>query len=351
MVQPSGTVIAMTTIWGIHNDEPELDLLGEGFVSVGWDEIGDLRECGRDKNALKQLLITGYPEAKAGAIPVWAGVLRRFAFEMQIGDYVISPQKVDSTLSFGRVAGDYYFDGAGTHHHRRRIDWLGTGIPRATFSQSARYEIGSAVTLFKVKNHAEEFRTFIETGTAETQVVDQDTLDQIITETAEDEPSSDRIEAYTRDFVIEALHTKLDPYRFEMFTAGLLQAMGYRAEVTQASGDGGVDVLAFRDPLGLEPPIIKVQCKRTLSSIGGPDVQKLMGTLAPGGTEVGLFVTLGTFTNDAVHLARTRHDLRLVNGRQLVDLVFDHYEQLDLEWRRLLPLKRIYVLDRDLDGS
>lgn len=341
----------MPTIWGIHNDEPELDLLGEGFVSVGWDEIGDLRNCGHDKDALKQLLVARYPQAKAGAIPVWAGVLRRFAFEMQPGDFVISPQKADSTLSFGRVAGEYYFDGSITHHHRRPVEWLRTGVPRATFSQSARYEIGSAVTLFRVKNHAEEFRAFIDTGSPGASVVDQESLDEIITETAEDEPSSERIEAYTRDFVIEALHTKLDPYRFEVFTAGLLQAMGYRAEVTQSSGDGGVDVLAFRDPLGLEPPIIKVQCKRTLLPIGGPSVQNLMGTLAPGGTEVGLFVTLGTYTSDAMHLARTRHDLRLINGRQLVDLVFAHYDNLDLEWRRLLPLRRIYVLDREPGDS
>lgn len=134
-----------------------------------------------------------------------------------------------------------------------------------------------------------------------------------------------------------------------MFTAGLLQAMGYRAEVTPASGDGGV--IAYRDPLGLEPPIIKVQCERTLNTIGGPDVQKLMGTLAPGSTEVGLFITLDTFTSDAISLARSRHDLRLVNGRQLVDMIFDHYEQLDLEWRRLLPLKRIYVLDHEPDAG
>ncbi|HMV73030.1 MAG TPA: hypothetical protein PKA87_01810 [Microthrixaceae bacterium] len=42
--------------------------------------------------------------------------------------------------------------------------------------------------------------------------------------------------------------------------------------MTPASGDG-VDDIAYRDPLGLEPPIIKVQCKRTLNTIGGPDVQ------------------------------------------------------------------------------
>ena len=107
--------------------------------------------------------------------------------------------------------------------------------------------------------------------------------------------------------------------------------------MTPASGDGGVDVTAYRDPLGLEPPIIKVQCKRTLTTIDGPAMQKLMGTLAPGSTEVGLFITLDTFTSDAISLARSRHDLRSVNGRRLVEMIFDHNEQLDPEWRRLPP--------------
>lgn len=102
--------------------------------------------------------------------------------------------------------------------------------------------------------------------------------------------------------------------------------MGYRTRVTEASGDGGFDVIAHRDPLGLEPPIIKVQCKRTLASIGAPDVQKLTGTLAPGGSELGLFVTLGSYSKDAQHLGRTRQDLRLVNGSELVDLIVEHYD-------------------------
>ena len=80
-------------------------------------------------------------------------------------------------------------------------------------------------------------------------------------------------------------------------------------------------------------------------------MQKLIGSLARDETEVGLFVTLGTYTSDALHLARTRHDLRLGNGRQLVDMVFDHYDNLVAEWRRLLPLRRVYVVERDPDGS
>ena len=60
----------------------------------------------------------------------------------------------------------------------------------------------------------------------------------------------------------------------------MLQAVGYRARVTSASGDGGFDIVAHRDPLGVEAPIIKVQCKRTTASQGGPQVQQLTGTLS-----------------------------------------------------------------------
>jgi len=125
----------------------------------------------------------------------------------------------------------------------------------------------------------------------------------------------------------------------------------YRTRVTQVSGDGGVDVLADKDPLGLEPPIINVQCKRSTSPMGGPVVQNLIGTLAPGGTELGLFVTFGPFSKDALHIERTRQDLRLINGKEPVDFIFAHYEQLDPAYKRLLPMRSVYVVRRGLDAS
>ena len=88
-----------------------------------------------------------------------------------------------------------------------------------------------------------------------------------------------------------------------------------------------------------------MQCKRAVGSIGGPDVQRLVGALAQGGSELGLFVTLGGYSTDAVHLERTRQNLRLITGTQLIDLIFEHYEQLDAEWKQLIPLRRVYAID------
>lgn len=339
----------MPALWGIHNDQPTLDLIEGGFVSIGWEELGDLRAIGPHRDALKLRLSATYPSAKPGAIPVWAGVLMRFMTEIQIGDIVISPYKADRTLNFGRIASDFYVEESSTdlHANRRKVEWLQTGVPRATFSPSALHEVGSAVTLFRVKNHAAEFLQFLDGGIKATEPTSHD---QVAVELAEDEPNAERVDTYSRDFVVDVLR-KMDTYRFEHFIAGLLQAMGYRAAATQASGDGGVDVIASRDPLGLEPPIIKVQCKRTVGAIGGPDVQKLVGALAHGGSEVGLFVTLGGYSNDAIHLERTRQALRLLTGTQLVDLIFEHYEELDAEWKRLLPIRRVYAVDRDSAGA
>lgn len=341
-------------VWGVHSDHPELDLIANGFIAIGWDDVGDLTAIGSDKETMKQRVTEARPTAKPGAIPVWAGVLLRFAFEMRVGDLVIYPYKPDSTLNFGRIQSDYYHDAsAPVHRNRRKVEWLKTGVPRAQFSKSARYEVGSAVTLFRVKSHEREFVSFVD-GTdpissapaPPTAVPADEAAAQ-----AEDEINAERIETYTRDFIVETLLKELDGPRFEYFVAHLLEAMGYRTQVTQASGDGGFDVIAHHDSLGLEPPIIKVQCKRVVGSVGAPDVQKLTGTLAPGGSELGLFVTLGAYSKDAIHLGRTRQDLRLVNGNELVDLIFEHYEKLSSEWKRMLPLKALYVVDREPEAG
>lgn len=332
----------MARIWGIHNDQP-LDLIGGSYISIGWAELGDLSRQPRDRETLKLRLSEKFSEAKAGAIPVWAGVISRFTDEMAIGDIVVSPNKARRTINIGRIAGDYYFDQtAETHPNRRKVDWLKTDIPRSEFSSSALNELGSALTLFEVKRHREVIEGFLQGGS--TQLLPAHEADP---DAVEDEPGARRVESYSRDFVEKVLR-QMEPERFEHFVAALLRAMGYRADVTQLSGDGGVDVLASKDPLRLTSPVIKVQVKRTLGTIGGPSVQALLGALASGGNELALFVTLGNYSSDAIHIARTRHDIRLLTGRELIDLVFEHYEELDSEWKAELPLRSVYAVDRGL---
>lgn len=117
--------------------------------------------------------------------------------------------------------------------------------------------------------------------------------------------------------------------------------MGYRVRVSSEGPDGGVDVLAHKDELGFEPPIIKVQVKSTEHSIGDPAVSALYGKVADG--EFGLLVNLGQFTRQAERFARSKSNLRLIDGTELVSLILRHYEQLDSRYKGLIPLKCVYV--------
>jgi restriction system protein len=331
----------VTRIWGIHNDQ-SLDLVAGSFVSIGWSELGDLSGPAIDRSILKERLATALPEAKAGAIPIWAGILSRFMYEMKVGDLVVSPDRLTRTINIGRISSNHFFDNAVTvHPNRRSVEWLKLNIPRSDLPVSALNEIGSAMTLFEVRRHKDVIERLLQGIQPDHHVKDNEE------EGFEDEPNAQRVETYSRDFV-EGILRGMEPVQFENLIAAVLRAMGYHAEVTQLSGDGGVDVLASHDPLRLQPPTIKVQVKRTTSSIGGPAVQALLGTLAPGGSELALFVTLGNYSNDATHIARTRQDIRLLSGAQLIDLVFEYYNKLDSEWQRLLPLRLVYAVDRDL---
>jgi restriction system protein len=341
----------MPRMWGVHNDQPQLELVENGFISIGWLEMGDLSVVGNDKEAMKAKVAATYPDIKPGAIPGTAGTLLTFVYRIQVGDLVVYPHRPDSTLNFGRVAGEYeYHRELPLHRNRRKVEWLRTGVPRTDFSEGARFEVGSAITIFQVKRHVQEFLDFLAGTSPVTPVagaVDPDDAADVATNAV----SAERIEDDTRDFIVATLMRELEGADFERFVAHLLACMGYRTRVTQASGDGGVDIIAHKDPLGLEPPIIKVQCKRSTSSMGGPVVQNLVGTLSPGGSELGLFVTLGSFSKDALHIERTRQDLRLINGKELVDLVFEHYEQLDPKYKRMLPMRSVYVVKRELDAG
>lgn len=336
----------MSALWGLHNNRPELDIVAKGFVSVGWAAIGNLSALAGEREAFKDAFRIAFPDCRERAIPVAAGVLYRFVHVIQPGDLVIYPHKPDSTVSIGRVTGGYRWDPQGGEHpHRRDVQWLARDVPRQEFSQAALYEIGSAVTLFGVRRYAHEFLARVPDAPKVPTIVPNEPVDEA--EVAEDDPNAERIEDWTRDYIIHALLNELSGHDFEHFTADLLRAMGYEARVTQASGDGGIDVVAYKDHLGLEPPIIKVQCKRTLGTQGSQTVQQLTGALAPGGSELGLFVTLGTFSAEAKHIERTRQDVRLLGGPELIDLIFANYERLPQKWQRLLPMRQVYVIDRD----
>ena len=88
-------------------------------------------------------------------------------------------------------------------------------------------------------------------------------------------------------------------------------------------------------------PIIKVQCKQQLSTVGQPEVAQLYGHIDS--EENGLFVTLGNYSPPARNFERSKPNLRLIDGGTLVDLIFSHYDRFDPSYQTLLPLRQVYV--------
>lgn len=333
-------MIEQTILWGVHMDASlGTDPIDKGYVAIGWSELGNLSRIPNNREAFKQEVLEKIAGAKPGSIPVQAGVLYRFLHEVKEGDLVVYPSKVDRMVNLGRIAGPYRYDPKQNtaYPNMRNVQWL-KHLPRDDFSQEALYEIGSFITLFSVRNNTEEFLGALECKRA---VVRRDEGEGKQEDAEVSRAVALRAEETAQDFVIRRLKSSIDPYQFEHFVAHLLKCMGYHTRVTAKSGDGGVDVIAHRDELGFEPPIIKVQCKQVTDSIGRPAVTQLLGNIEAG--EHGLFVTLGSYSKDARELDRSKPNLRLIDGEQLVGLVFRHYESFEPRYQALLPLKRIYV--------
>lgn len=331
-------------VWGIHMGEHVgARPVEQGYVAIGWTALGDLRQY-PDRETLKLALATHYPDKKVGSRPVDAGILFRFAHEMKAGDIVVYPSKHDRMVNIGRFTGAFEHLAADPddYPNRRQVEWLGH-FPRNEFSQSALNEIGAFITVFLIQGNKVEFLAKV--GVAETsntipaeQVAEEAPDDDTVTVAV-----SKQAEVTTGDFVIRQIMAKLSGYEFEEFVAHLLECMGYTARVTQRSGDGGVDVIAHRDKLGFEPPILKVQCKRKTDQVPRPEVDQLLGTLGEG--EYGLFITLGSFGRQSIDLERNRPKLRLIDGEQFVELVLENYAHLAPRYRTMIPLKQIYVPD------
>ena len=144
-----------------------------------------------------------------------------------------------------------------------------------------------------------------------------------------------------RDFIL-----RKNPYEFQDLVASLLNAMGYHiSEIAKRGPDGGIDIIAYNDPLGTTQPRIIVQVKhKPTTNISSDEIQKLAGTLKRT-TDVGIFVTSGDFSKPAEKEARnSREHIELIGFDRFVSLWTEYYYKLNDEQKNMLPLHPIYFL-------
>lgn len=317
----------VNTVWGIHTKNDKL-FLDNNVIAIGWKEFGDLSTLKATREAFKAHYKKSYPDAKKGSIATSAGMLFRFIHEVKIGDYVVFPSKFDRKINIGVIEGDYeYVSSSDEYVQRRKVKWL-KHLPRTAFSQGALYEVGSALSFFVVKNYANEFLNAINKSFVKNSLEE----DETVAATAEEIIES------TKDFILKELSKNLKGYDLEDFIADLLQAMGYRTIVSAHGGDSGIDIVAYKDEL---PPRIMVQVKSQDSDIKEATIQSLKGAMREG--DYGLFVTLSDYTKNAQKYLENTPIIRGINGTELVELILKYYDKLSEKYRKMIPLKMVYI--------
>ena len=154
----------------------------------------------------------------------------------------------------------------------------------------------------------------------------------------------EQLESNARDGIKQHISAK-DPYQFQEMVAALLRAMDYHTPFIAPKGkDGGIDIIAYVDPLGAQTPRIKVQVKhKPDTAIGASEVRALSGVLKAG--DIALFVTSGTYSTDARNAASGSDKfIRLIDGNDFIEMWQKYYDKMSDEDKNMLPLKRILFL-------
>ena len=174
-----------------------------------------------------------------------------------------------------------------------------------------------------------------------------DNDEEPIQEESQDVPI-DQIEQIALDGLKDYVYSK-NPYEFQDLCAALLRGMGYFTPFVSPRGkDGGLDIIAYKDPLGTISPRIKVQVKhRPGNPASVHEVRQLMGLLQKDG-DIGIFISSGGFTADAKTTARSSNiHVELIDMDRLLHLWQDFYQKLGDEDKSLLPLLPVYFLAPD----
>ena len=324
------------TVWGIHagkTGDAETLFEKHSVIAIGWKDAGDLSQL-KTREEFKGRYERTFPGRKPMNVAVSAGQLYRFVLELKVGDAVVFPLKRTPEIWLGQVTGDYEHNPKldPGYPNIRAVNWL-RKYPRTRFSQGALYEIGSAMSFFQVKNYADEF--FAALDQKDFTPVSEEEEEETIGLVADD------IERQSHDFVLKQIGQKLKGHGLAEFVAHLLSLMGYKTCVSPPGPDRGIDIVAHKDDLGVEPPTILVQVKSGDSEVNEATVSQLYGKVSE--KDFGLVIAVGGFKKSARDFAFGKRNLKLIDGDELVELLYKYYDQLDSKYKGIIPLRRVFI--------
>lgn len=316
----------MTNVWCVRADFGTYAkaFVDGGYVAIGW--IPKNLSKIKSREELYPLYKTAYPKDSSNiVIGQQVGQIGRFLLEIKEGDYVITPAADTEWLHYGKVSADPSYayvanDPTCPFPHRRHVVWSGKPVRRGDFSVPFQNTMRSSLTVFSVSQGAE----FL-------QAIGQGAL-----------VPAQAAKPYDPYGVVLDQVLELDDKEFEILVGHLLTALGFEgSEVVGKTGDGGVDATGELNVANLAKVKVFVQAKRYKrgTKIAANVVRQLRQAIPFGGQ--GAFITTADFQSAAAEVALENGFPRigLINGRQLVDLLIEHWGDIPLAFQDRLALK------------
>lgn len=158
-------------VWGMHMGRPggdiqrrhldlAEDLQKQGYVAIGWPDIGDLSTLPDDRSAFREQFVRSYGESvSASASAAAAGMLYRFVHILHLGDIIVSPSPLGRIVRVGHVSGEYqYLPGLLEEYpNLRAVEWK-VEVPLQDLGQQARLSLRAQRSLFRILAGEAEFR-------------------------------------------------------------------------------------------------------------------------------------------------------------------------------------------------
>lgn len=337
------------TIWVIRagkNGEFENRFLEDGRAYCTWSDLPSSLKSYKSKKDLQTHFSEANPDIKPNTALNWAGQVWNFIHGIKDGDYVALPSKIQPTIHFGKVMGDYEFSTIHEipYQHSRKIEWFARDVPRSLFDQSILYSFGSLLTIFKVKQEPMIIKVvdqFLNGKTAKQNDMEDQEIEAKKVLDVENEALNE---------ISDMLIRKTKGHKMAKLIDGILRAQGFSTYVSPPGPDYGVDILASPGILGFGSPRICVQVKTTDTPVDRPTLNQLIGTMKMFGAEHGLLVSWSGFKNSVIaEIPKEFFNIRFWSHKEILEQFLKYYEVLDPDIQEMIPLKKIWILDDQAD--
>lgn len=297
-----------------------------GYAAIGW-ALGDLSDIPPGDSAELGIRYDAtYPEDGNWRRGQNIGQLSKFAWDLQVGDVIVTPTEDSEYLLVGIVDSTYYYEVTEDcpFGHRRRVKWSKEKVLRSSLSVPGQHTLRTPRTVFEVRP--------------------PDELLRLLGKEVPTPKPIEHTEKSITSMVIERL-LDLDADEFEILVTELLTTLGFEAEKTGKTGDGGVDVQGTLAVYNFATVDLYVQVKRykPSSKINFKTIREMRAAV-PEKVQAA-FVTTGGYDSKARQEAERIGFKRigLIDGDQLVDILVDEYEGLSEELRHKIGLRRVLV--------